>query len=163
MKNVIVAITVLASTLPFASAYAQDQPSDQGVTLALRLNAGEFWAEGVQAYFDCMRPQYGANTREKLQKHVELHELKDGEQLGRALWGTAVPVDPGSHVIEAMAPGKKPFRVVVEIPFHWPVIKPVAVPMETASAPSWPVQKFRANSGQFPFGRQVYHRGRNYH
>jgi alpha-glucosidase len=32
-------------------------------------NAGEYWAEGVQAYFDCMRPQYGANTREKLQKY----------------------------------------------------------------------------------------------
>ena len=32
-------------------------------------NPGEYWAEGVQAYFDCMRPQYGANTREKLRKY----------------------------------------------------------------------------------------------
>jgi hypothetical protein len=32
-------------------------------------NHGEYWAEGVQAYFDCMRPQFGANTREKLQKY----------------------------------------------------------------------------------------------
>jgi hypothetical protein len=29
----------------------------------------EYWAEGAQAYFDCMRPQFGANTREKLQKY----------------------------------------------------------------------------------------------
>jgi alpha-glucosidase len=29
----------------------------------------EYWAEGAQAYFDCMRPQYGANTREKLRKY----------------------------------------------------------------------------------------------
>src|SRR5262245_42776862 len=35
----------------------------------LATNASEYWAEGVQAYFDCMRPQYGANTREKLQKY----------------------------------------------------------------------------------------------
>jgi photosystem II stability/assembly factor-like uncharacterized protein len=35
----------------------------------LTTNAAEYWAEGVQAYFDCMRPQYGANTREKLQKY----------------------------------------------------------------------------------------------
>ena len=35
----------------------------------LSTNPGEYWAEGVQAYFDCMRPQYGANTREKLQKY----------------------------------------------------------------------------------------------
>ncbi len=32
-------------------------------------NHSEYWAEGVQAYFDCMRPQYGANTREKLEKY----------------------------------------------------------------------------------------------
>jgi alpha-glucosidase len=35
----------------------------------LSTNPGEYWAEGVQAYFDCMRPQYGANTREKLRKY----------------------------------------------------------------------------------------------
>jgi alpha-glucosidase len=29
----------------------------------------EYWAEGAQAYFDCMRPQFGANTREKLRKY----------------------------------------------------------------------------------------------
>src|SRR5436309_1333306 len=29
----------------------------------------EYWAEGAQAYFDCMRPQFGANTREKLEKY----------------------------------------------------------------------------------------------
>ena len=29
----------------------------------------EYWAEGAQAYFDCMRPQFGANTREKLKAY----------------------------------------------------------------------------------------------
>ena len=33
-------------------------------------NPGEYWAEAAQAYFDCMRPQFGANTREKLQKYA---------------------------------------------------------------------------------------------
>jgi alpha-glucosidase len=32
-------------------------------------NPAEYWAEAAQAYFDCMRPQFGANTREKLQKY----------------------------------------------------------------------------------------------
>jgi alpha-glucosidase len=32
-------------------------------------NPAEYWAEGAQAYFDCMRPQFGANTREKLRKY----------------------------------------------------------------------------------------------
>ena len=41
-------------------------------------NPSEYWAEGAQAYFDCMRPQFGANTREKLQKYdPELFALVD--------------------------------------------------------------------------------------
>jgi predicted metalloprotease with PDZ domain len=32
-------------------------------------NPAEYWAEGAQAYFDCMRPQFGANTREKLREY----------------------------------------------------------------------------------------------
>ncbi len=41
-------------------------------------NPAEYWAEGTQAYFDCMRPAYGANTREKLEKYdVDLFKLVD--------------------------------------------------------------------------------------
>ena len=41
-------------------------------------NHSEYWAEGVQAYFDCMRPQFGANTREKLKEYdPELFALVD--------------------------------------------------------------------------------------
>ncbi|WP_170319412.1 hypothetical protein [Polyangium spumosum] len=47
---------------------------------------------------------------------TDLEIRKDGQPLGRALWGTAVPVDPGKHVIEAMARGKRPFRVEVVVP-----------------------------------------------
>ena len=40
---------------------------------------------------------------------------RDGTPVGRALWGTAIPVDPGSHAIEASAPGKKPWRSTVTV------------------------------------------------
>ncbi len=40
---------------------------------------------------------------------------RDGSAVGRPLWGTAVPVDPGSHTIEAVAPGKKPWRSTVQL------------------------------------------------
>jgi hypothetical protein len=46
-------------------------------------NAGEYWAEGVQSYFDCNAPanrnvHNGVNTREKLAKHdPELFKLID--------------------------------------------------------------------------------------
>jgi len=40
MKNIVViAIAAFASTLPFGSARAEDRPSDQGLSLALRVNA----------------------------------------------------------------------------------------------------------------------------
>jgi hypothetical protein len=36
-----------------------------------------------------------------------LEVRRDGIQLGRAAWGTAVPVDPGDHTVEAIADGKQ--------------------------------------------------------
>lgn len=44
----------------------------------------------------------------------ELVVKRDGIVLNRPAWGTAVPVDPGPHVVEASAPGKKPFKATVE-------------------------------------------------
>ncbi|MEP7121461.1 MAG: hypothetical protein ABJE95_11145 [Byssovorax sp.] len=35
-----------------------------------------------------------------------LHVTRDGTEIGQALWGTPVPIDPGEHKIEATAPGK---------------------------------------------------------
>jgi hypothetical protein len=40
---------------------------------------------------------------------------RDGAVVGRALWGSAIPVDPGTHVIEAAAPGKKPWQSATQI------------------------------------------------
>jgi hypothetical protein len=34
---------------------------------------------------------------------------RDGQPVGRVLWGTPVPLDPGEHVVEAAAPGKLPW------------------------------------------------------
>ncbi|HEY8038326.1 MAG TPA: tetratricopeptide repeat protein [Polyangiaceae bacterium] len=40
---------------------------------------------------------------------------RDGADVGRAEWGTAIPVDPGTHVVEAQAPQRKPLREPVEV------------------------------------------------
>jgi hypothetical protein len=41
---------------------------------------------------------------------------RDGESLGRAVWGIPIPVDPGPHAVEASAPGFKTWqsKAVVE-------------------------------------------------
>jgi len=45
----------------------------------------------------------------------DLSVTRDGVALGRAVWGTRIPVDPGTHVVEASAPGKTPQRVEVRV------------------------------------------------
>jgi hypothetical protein len=40
---------------------------------------------------------------------------RDDIAVGRAEFGTAIPVDPGMHVVQAIAPGKKPFLAKLEI------------------------------------------------
>jgi hypothetical protein len=39
----------------------------------------------------------------------------DGSSLGEAAWGVAMPIDPGTHLVRAEAPGKKPFEASVEV------------------------------------------------
>ena len=40
---------------------------------------------------------------------------RDGVALDAATWGTAVPVDPGEHVVEAQAPGKRAWSMTVTV------------------------------------------------
>ena len=40
----------------------------------------------------------------------------DGTQLDDAAYGVALPVDPGSHLIRAEAPGKQPFEKSIDVP-----------------------------------------------
>ena len=40
---------------------------------------------------------------------------RDAVPLGPASWGVAVPVDPGPHVVQATAPGRRPFSLEVTV------------------------------------------------
>lgn len=44
-----------------------------------------------------------------------LQVRRDGAAVGQAEWGTAIPVDPGTHVIEAQAPHRKAFKQSVNV------------------------------------------------
>jgi hypothetical protein len=41
--------------------------------------------------------------------------LRNGRPLGAGQWDMAVPVDPGRHRIEAKAPGRRPWKVTVQV------------------------------------------------
>lgn len=64
-------------------------------------------------------------------------------ELGRGTWGSAIPVDPGTHRVEAVAPGRKPWsrqvdvagdaaRVTVAIPLLEPEATPPPGPATQA-------------------------------
>ena len=46
---------------------------------------------------------------------ADLEVARDGVPLGRAQWGTPVPVDPGTHEVTAKAPSTLAFRAAVEL------------------------------------------------
>ncbi len=53
---------------------------------------------------------------------------RDGVVLGEAAWGTPVPVDPGPHVVEATAPGRRPWKTTIEVrtaPSNEEVVVPI--------------------------------------
>ncbi len=45
----------------------------------------------------------------------DLSVLRDGTAVGRTVWGSRIPTDPGDHVVEASAPNKKPWKAVVKV------------------------------------------------
>jgi hypothetical protein len=72
---------------------------------------------------------------------ADIRVLRDGEVVPRESWGLALPTDAGDHMIEASAPGHKPWttKVVVageasNVPVDVPVLEPA--PAETAPSPA---------------------------
>lgn len=58
---------------------------------------------------------------------ADIEVKRDGKAVGKAQWGTAIPVDPGAHEITASAPGKKTWSTSVTVD-PGPSTKEVQVP-----------------------------------
>jgi serine/threonine-protein kinase len=72
----------------------------------------------------------------------ELEVTRDGAIVGRAVWGTPVPVDPGPHALAASAPGRKAWQATVTVEpggrsgvVTVPPLEPEPVPGAGAAAP----------------------------
>jgi hypothetical protein len=44
-----------------------------------------------------------------------LSVVRDGEEVGAPAWGSALPIDPGDHVVEVTARGKSPWKTTVNV------------------------------------------------
>ncbi len=77
---------------------------------------------------------------------AEVH--RDGILLGRSLWGSPVPVDPGDHAVLVAAPGKIDYSTTVHVPrlssaaivARIPALRDRPAPPPTALAPA-PVER----------------------
>jgi hypothetical protein len=63
---------------------------------------------------------------------------RDGVELGSGLWGIPVPVDPGDHLIEAKAPGRKPWSKAVKLGDQPTSLAIQIPPLELEAAPVAP-------------------------
>jgi hypothetical protein len=66
---------------------------------------------------------------------------RDGSQTSPASWGVAIPVDVGTHVVQASAPGRKPFKTSIEIKRDGDrdeVVIPQLEPQPAGTAPAAP-------------------------
>nr|AYM52940.1 membrane protein [Jahnella sp. MSr9139] len=76
---------------------------------------------------------------------------RDGRVVGQGLWGSAVPVDPGSHPIEVSAPGRETRRTTAHVPARpgttvigVPALVPAAAPDTAKRTPApgfWSTQR----------------------
>jgi serine/threonine-protein kinase len=88
---------------------------------------------------------------------------RDGEAVGRPAWGAPIPVDPGTHVVEATAAGRKPWKshtdvsgsgakATIEVPLLEPEAPPAAPQTGTSATtpplPSSPPQPASPGSTQ---------------
>ncbi len=64
----------------------------------------------------------------------EIEVRQDGALVGRAVWGSPVPVDPGAHTITAAAPGKKPWTAPVEVAGNAAAVRVEVPVLEAAPA-----------------------------
>jgi hypothetical protein len=121
--------------------FAASQKVDQGLGTSLNLadcyektgRTASAWAEYREAASTARstgskeREQFARSHAEALEKGLarltltasrapaDVRITRDGVAVDRGALGTAVPLDPGRHVIEAVAPGKTKWSVVIDV------------------------------------------------
>jgi len=74
------------------------------------------WEDLARTRAAALEPTLSRLTIAVASKADGLAVTRDGNAVGSAEWGTAIPVDPGSHVVDAQAPSRKPFHQSIDVP-----------------------------------------------
>jgi hypothetical protein len=74
------------------------------------------WEELARTRAAALEPNLSRLTITVVASSIDgLQVLRDGAVVGQAEWGTAIPVDPGTHVIDATAPKRTAFHQSVDV------------------------------------------------
>ncbi|HLV22469.1 MAG TPA: hypothetical protein VKZ49_16360 [Polyangiaceae bacterium] len=99
-------------------------------------SAGDERASVAFENADRLKPKLSYLVVQVAETDPSLKVTRNGQEVGRALWGTPLPVDPGEHRVSATAPGKQPWSAVVTVP-RGPGSQTTTVPaLEAAPAPA---------------------------
>ncbi len=80
------------------------------------MSAREQFARKKAESLEARLPRLAIRLPSKLAAIERLSVERDGVQLERSEWTSAVPVDPGPHHVTITAPGKRPWSTEVQIP-----------------------------------------------
>jgi hypothetical protein len=64
--------------------------------------------------------------------------MRDGSPVERSEWGIPIPIDPGSHTLEASAPGHKPWSGKVDVPANEAQVSATVPVLEAAPVEATP-------------------------
>jgi hypothetical protein len=70
-----------------------------------------------------------------------LEVARDGEKVTRASWNVAIPVDIGTHTVDASAPGYKPYKTTATVKKDGESVEVVVPPLEAEPAQTPPPAK----------------------
>ncbi len=131
----------IATALSLADCYERT-----GMTASAWARYGEAAAMAKAAndgYRERFASQHAAALEPKLSKltitapsaTAGLDVKRDGENVDRTIFGSALPVNPGKHTIEASAPGKKPWSTTVEVGKDGAKVDVAIPPLEDVAPP----------------------------
>jgi hypothetical protein len=88
----------------------------QSAASAYRAAKNAAWEAKARAKVTALEPKLSKLTIVVAEGQASMLEIKrDGTPVGASEIGAAIPVDPGSHIVEATAPGKKKWATTVKV------------------------------------------------
>jgi hypothetical protein len=106
---------------------------------AARINRKDQVAEARRRQA-ALEPKLTRLTVRVVHQQTGLVVKRDGVELAEAAWGSAIPVDPGTHAIQAEAPGRESWTTSVTVPTPGQTISvDVTELAETPATPTPPI------------------------